>query len=704
MDILKKLIPAPTKITKKQGTLNLFDAIISFTEPFEDEAEMLYSFIDEKTDAYFEHELSMLNFLDDEEDDSESDEYVMIRIEKVSSKVIPEQGYSLSINGQENVIVERYGNSKLCRGVIKIVASDKAGAFYGIQTLKQIYRLSELYTNNEGGLLKKLEDKYESNMLSFEIPFDRKTADNNLFRLLEEDIYEEFSTELPNCEIYDEPAIKTRGYYFDVTRGKVPTLEYLTDIVDVLAEYKYNQLQLYVEHTYAFKNFSELWRDTDPLTREEILELDEYCKERHIELVPSLSTFGHLYMLLRTSKYKHLCEMPEELFEPYNLIDRMSHHTIDVSSDESIKVISEMIDEYAELFTSDKFNICCDETWDLGNYKTAELAKEVGKENLYVEYLLKLISYVKSKGLTPMCWADILKTTPELIDRLPKDVILLNWGYNAEVEDDFIKIASEKKYHQYVCPGVNGWNRFIHTYGTGFANINLMTSYAYKYGADAVLLTDWGDMGNINIFTLSIPLLMYQADIAWNQKSLKPITSAEQLKYMDMFTLLHMGDREGKIGKLLLEAGGLSKFILKDIIGHFLLKEYNYLHPWHHETSYCEILTLEELEKANESLTAIFNEYLIETEKIQEYDIDIMEFEIFDEIRVALLGTLLLNDYFIYRHKKDEYDADKKENFATAIEYFAQDFKYQWRLKNKESQLKDVLSILFKIADEVREK
>ena len=57
-----------------------------------------------------------------------------------------------------------------------------------------------------------------------------------------------------------------------------------------------NQLQLYVEHTYLFRNISELWRDETPLTAEEILKLDAYCQERHIDLVPSLASFGHLYI------------------------------------------------------------------------------------------------------------------------------------------------------------------------------------------------------------------------------------------------------------------------------------------------------------------------------------------------------------------------------------------------------------------------
>ena len=91
-------------------------------------------------------------------------------------------------------------------------------------------------------------------------------------------------------EIEDWADLRDRGYYFDVSRGRVPTLETLKKQVDLLVRYKLNQFQLYIEHTFLFEELSEAWRDETPLTAEDILELDKYCLDRHVELVPSLST------------------------------------------------------------------------------------------------------------------------------------------------------------------------------------------------------------------------------------------------------------------------------------------------------------------------------------------------------------------------------------------------------------------------------
>ena len=99
----------------------------------------------------------------------------------------------------------------------------------------------------------------------------------------------------------------------------------------------------------------------DGITAEEILELDDYCYENFIDFIPSLSTFGHLYRLLETKEYKHLCELPDYVDSSHYWNERMPHHTIDPSNPESIEIIKSLIDQYVPLFTSNKFNICCDD-------------------------------------------------------------------------------------------------------------------------------------------------------------------------------------------------------------------------------------------------------------------------------------------------------------------------------------------------------
>ena len=312
-------------------------------------------------------------------------------------------------------------------------------------------------------------------------------------------------------EINDSPDFEVRGFYYDITRGRIPTLESLKKLVDTLAYHKINMLQLYVEHVFPFKEYDGIYQRTGCMTAEETRELDAYCRENFVELVPSLSCFGHLYELLSTEKYKHLCELENHEEKTIFWEQRMSHHTIDPSNPESLEVIKSLIDQYIPLFTSDKFNICCDETFDLG--KGRNKGKDVGE--LYVGFVKKILDYVRSKGKKPMMWGDIINAHSELIDDLG-EVTFLSWGYSADVQPDTINKLRDAGKEQYVCPGCNNWTSLIEILNASIPNIYKMTKYGYEAGAKGVLNTCWGDYGHISPIQACMYSIIYGAARSWN--------------------------------------------------------------------------------------------------------------------------------------------------------------------------------------------
>ena len=130
----------------------------------------------------------------------------------------------------------------------------------------------------------------------------------------------------------------------------MPTLAWLKQWADKLCLYKYNQLQLYIEHTFAFDGMSETWRGSSPLTPADILEFDQYCASLGIELVPSVSTFGHQYVAMRTQELRELGEFPEDADRPFSFIERMRHHTLNVADDRAFAFSTQLVDSYLQLF------------------------------------------------------------------------------------------------------------------------------------------------------------------------------------------------------------------------------------------------------------------------------------------------------------------------------------------------------------------
>lgn len=343
---------------------------------------------------------------------------------------------------------------------------------------------------------------------------------------------------LPALTIEDAPVFEHRGFYHDVTRGRIPTLAWLRQLADEMCLYKLNQLQLYVEHTYLFRDLTELYSTAGtPLTAEEILELREYCASRGIELVPSLSSFGHLFELLRTKRFLPLCERTDAADMPSTMPNRMAHHTIDPTNPESLKLVTAMIDEYLPLFSSPYFNICADETFDLG--KDRNQGKE--ERTLYMGFVKALCEHVASKGRIPMFWGDIVLKFPEALSELPPQTICLNWGYSADVREDSTRILAQAGAKQYVCPGVSSWNQWIPRIRTSYENIRRMAEYGVKYGAEGLLNTDWGDYGHISDPRFSLPGLIFGACAAWNGA----LPECDEL--MACISRLTYGDCSGKM-------------------------------------------------------------------------------------------------------------------------------------------------------------
>lgn len=363
-----------------------------------------------------------------------------------------------------------------------------------------------------------------------------------------------YGAALPAIEVEDRPDLPRRGYYLDCSRGRVPTLATLKQYADLLCRYKINEWQLYIEHTYLFRDLSEAWRDDSPLTAEDIMELDAYCAARHIELVPSLSSFGHMYKILSTGTCAELCELEDAEKAPFTYQGLMAHHTLNVSHPDALPFIQSLIGEYMALFRSRKFNICCDETYDLGKGRSRALAEERGAHALYVAHVAALCRWLLEQGVTPMFWGDIILHEPETYGAIPEGVICLNWGYDPEQPEDPVRDLAKAGATQYVCPGVLSWNRWIPHYRGAFSNIARMSRYARRYGAIGLLNTDWGDYGHISHPWLSLPGMLYGAAFAWNADT------PDFGEVNRAVSFLAYGDREGRVMEALTALSGHEAF------------------------------------------------------------------------------------------------------------------------------------------------
>lgn len=318
----------------------------------------------------------------------------------------------------------------------------------------------------------------------------------------------------------------------DISRGRVPKLETLLALVEQLADFKINEFQLYTEHTFAYRNYKSVWQRWGALTATEIRKLDERCSELGIALVPNQNSFGHLRYFLEHPKVKKLAEVAKPYEGSTGDFLRFPT-TLAPNNPGTLKFIRKLYDELLPNFSSKFLNVGCDETWDLGRGQSKHLCKRRGKGRVYVDFLKQIHREVSQRGRRMMFWGDIILHHPELIRQLPKDVIALNWGY--EANHPFEKEAAtfaKSKVPFYVCPGTAAWMTLIGRHDTAFANLRLAAKAGRKHGAIGYLNTDWGDGGHPQPLAVSWPLYVVGAAHSWcsesfNEKLLVPVVSRE---------------------------------------------------------------------------------------------------------------------------------------------------------------------------------
>lgn len=320
---------------------------------------------------------------------------------------------------------------------------------------------------------------------------------------------------LPCCEIFDRPGLSLRGMMLDVSRGKVPTLETLKQTVDFLAAFKYNHLELYFEgFSFAYPSFPKYWREDGALLPEEIRELDAYCRARFIDLVPNQNSLGHMAPWLEKEEFASLAEL-EGGFRVGEL--QVPPTTLNARDERSLKLVETMTEDMTACFSSNDFHAAMDEPFELGRGKNKAFVEQYGKGTLFLEYVEKIHSMLQKKGKRMMMWGDVAAGNEEILRQIPEDVIIMDWGYEAQHPVEKRAAALKKSGHAFcLCPGTNSWTTFTGMTDNMMMCITRAAQAAQEYGAYGAMLTDWGDCGHMQYLPVSYAPMVLAGALFWN--------------------------------------------------------------------------------------------------------------------------------------------------------------------------------------------
>jgi len=306
----------------------------------------------------------------------------------------------------------------------------------------------------------------------------------------------------PAVAIRDWPAMPWRGFQDDISRGPIPTLDYMEQQIRTLSAYKINLFALYMENVYDFRSEPLVAPKGPSLTAAEIGQLVAYGRRYHVTILPEQEAFGHLHKLLRLEKYSDLAEVPHG-------------GVLSPVQPGSFALIRNMLNELVPLFPGPFFHIGADETSELGEGQTKALADKEGVGRVYIDFLKRIDTILRPYHKHVLFWGDIAVKHPELLGMVPKDMIAVAWDYSAADNFDAL-LAPYKKagVRTWVSPGAGNWKAIFPDLTGAFINIRNFTRDGQKFGSSGMLNTTWNDDGE-SLVDMTWPALVFGAACAW---------------------------------------------------------------------------------------------------------------------------------------------------------------------------------------------
>lgn len=191
--------------------------------------------------------------------------------------------------------------------------------------------------------------------------------------------------------------------------------------------------------TYDFVTFPD--RATPAFTKENLGELVAYARQYHVELVPYLQTLSHVAWL-RSNKALYQKLKEADIVGVWN-----SQYC--PSNPQAVKLVHDMIEAQIAIFHPKYFHIGLDEVSD-GPFATCPICSKKNSVTLYRDAVLTLCDQLLSHHIRPIIYNDAFthrnpesdKKPPfgwEIIDQIPKQVLIDDWDYSTSLGDRFEK-------------------------------------------------------------------------------------------------------------------------------------------------------------------------------------------------------------------------------------------------------------------------
>ncbi len=306
------------------------------------------------------------------------------------------------------------------------------------------------------------------------------------------------------------------GVMFDCSRNGVLSVKTVKKYADILKKMGYNTLLLYIEDTYEIKNEPYFGHLRGRYSENELKEMDKYCTDIGIELIPCIQTLAHLEAIFKW----------EGVYSDINDCDSI----LLAGDDKTYSLIEAMLSTLSRCFSGKKIHIGMDEAYRVGTGKYQTLHGIQDRFDIINNHLHRVCEIAKKYNLEPMIWSDMFcklamnvesqyesADTSKILEkaRLPENASLVYWDYYSTDYNRYVdNIRTNRVFGRkvYFAGGAWAWKGIAPDNDFSIRTTDAALSACRDEGIRDVFITVWGDDGNECPKSALLPSLMYAAE------------------------------------------------------------------------------------------------------------------------------------------------------------------------------------------------
>ncbi len=287
--------------------------------------------------------------------------------------------------------------------------------------------------------------------------------------------------------------MQLRILQIDLARQK-ENIDYIKSYFDFAAANGYNAILTYLENAVRTPD-TEYFSKDETYSLAEMKEIVSYGTSIGLDIIPAFENLAHLEKFFEYPQFQKYSELNGRETDGRGFGGHKYGSCGCVSNDELRAFMDKYITDVCSVFQSKYVHMGLDEPFDFADCPTCKKRRENGetKQEIFFKHVMHCHDLIDGLGKTMMMWDDFFEYA-DIVERLPRDIIMCNWNYFYISEEPAGHWTNRIKKDWFRYYDKLGFKYIFCVYAhraSSIYNLETFTDYAARFNPLGAMTTAW---------------------------------------------------------------------------------------------------------------------------------------------------------------------------------------------------------------------